>query len=78
MRVNFGQCFILKKNIKTSNPFSFCFSKRDWVCEHGKKVPISSATFFAGSIVGTLLFGSLADLFGRVPALIGELLKPTS
>ncbi|XP_026322044.1 organic cation transporter protein-like [Hyposmocoma kahamanoa] len=52
-------------------PFHTVVSERGWVCEHAKKVPISSATFFAGSIVGTLLFGSLADVFGRVPALIG-------
>lgn len=42
----------------------------DWVCEEAGKVPLAQALFFAGSIVGGILLGYLADRFGRIPALI--------
>lgn len=42
-----------------------------WVCENATKPAIAQAIFFVGAIVGGLLFGWMADRFGRIPALVG-------
>ncbi|KAL4707149.1 hypothetical protein ACJJTC_018884 [Scirpophaga incertulas] len=44
---------------------------RGWVCENAGFGPLAQAMFFAGSFVGGIFFGWLADTFGRVPALVG-------
>ncbi|XP_049887790.1 organic cation transporter protein-like isoform X2 [Pectinophora gossypiella] len=52
-------------------PYHTVVSERGWVCEYSGFAPIAQAIFFAGSLAGGLLFGWLADRFGRVPALVG-------
>lgn len=43
-----------------------------WVCEHAAKPAIAQSVFFVGAIVGGLLFGWVADRFGRIPAVVGS------
>ncbi|KAI5635853.1 sugar transporter domain-containing protein [Phthorimaea operculella] len=52
-------------------PYHTVVSERGWVCDYAGYAPIAQSIFFAGSFVGGLLFGWLADRFGRVPALVG-------
>ncbi|XP_028166460.1 organic cation transporter protein-like, partial [Ostrinia furnacalis] len=52
-------------------PYHTVVSERGWVCENAGFAPTAQAIFFAGSFVGGLFFGWLADTFGRVPALVG-------
>ncbi|XP_026323618.1 organic cation transporter protein-like [Hyposmocoma kahamanoa] len=52
-------------------PYHTVVSERDWVCQSSGFAPIAQSVFFAGSFAGGLLFGWLADRFGRVPALVG-------
>ncbi|CAG9782691.1 unnamed protein product [Diatraea saccharalis] len=52
-------------------PYHTVVSERGWVCEYAGFGPLAQAVFFAGSFVGGLFFGWLADTFGRVPALVG-------
>lgn len=43
----------------------------DWVCDDGALPTWSQSIFFLGAIVGGLLFGWIADRYGRIPALSG-------
>ena len=43
----------------------------EWVCDNAALPTIAQSIFFCGSIVGGLLFGWMADRFGRIPALVG-------
>ncbi|XP_053601029.1 solute carrier family 22 member 3-like isoform X2 [Plodia interpunctella] len=52
-------------------PYQTVVSERGWVCDSASAGPTAQAIFFVGSFVGGLLFGWLADNFGRVPALVG-------
>ncbi|KAJ2944014.1 hypothetical protein O0L34_g8340 [Tuta absoluta] len=52
-------------------PYHTVVSERGWVCDYAGYAPIAQSIFFGGSFVGGLLFGWLADRFGRVPALVG-------
>lgn len=58
---------------KTSNlTFYYSFSwQLDWVCENSFLPTLSQSIFFCGAIVGGLLFGWIADRYGRIPALAG-------
>lgn len=47
------------------------FLKLNWVCENSTLPTLAQSIFFIGAIVGGLLFGWIADRFGRVPALAG-------
>lgn len=43
----------------------------NWVCAQDTLPTLATAIFFCGAIVGGLVFGWVADHFGRIPALIG-------
>lgn len=43
----------------------------EWVCDKAALPSLAQSIFFCGSIVGGLLFGMIADRYGRVPALVG-------
>nr|CAH0105985.1 unnamed protein product [Daphnia galeata] len=45
-------------------------SESNWVCEDDWRPNFAQSMFFAGSIVGSLLFGLLADWYGRLPVLV--------
>ncbi|XP_046636167.1 solute carrier family 22 member 5-like [Daphnia pulicaria] len=45
-------------------------SESNWVCEDDWRANFAQAMFFAGAIVGSLLFGLLADWYGRLPVLV--------
>ncbi|XP_037071623.1 solute carrier family 22 member 1-like [Pollicipes pollicipes] len=44
-------------------------SEFGWVCENAWLKPFVSSMFFVGAVIGTMVFGYLADRFGRLPAL---------
>ena len=46
------------------------FWQSNWVCEDDWRPNFAQSMFFAGSIVGSLLFGLLADRYGRLPVLV--------
>jgi MFS family permease len=41
-----------------------------WVCDNAALPTIAQAVFFGGAIVGGLIFGWMADRYGRIPALV--------
>lgn len=43
----------------------------NWVCDYKALPTIAQAIFFCGAIVGGLIFGWMADRYGRIPALVG-------
>lgn len=45
-------------------------SELNWVCQNAYKSINGQATYFIGSVVGTLALGILADIIGRLPVLI--------
>ncbi|XP_004518133.1 organic cation transporter protein isoform X1 [Ceratitis capitata] len=45
-------------------------SELNWICDRAWQVTLGQAMFFVGSVVGSLLFGFLADSLGRLPILI--------
>lgn len=42
-----------------------------WVCQYDALPTIAQSIFFIGAIFGGLIFGWIADQYGRIPALIG-------
>ncbi|GLV32144.1 uncharacterized protein CBL_11898 [Carabus blaptoides fortunei] len=52
-------------------PYETISSELDWVCENSALPSIAQAIFFVGAIVGGLVFGWIADRYGRVSALLG-------
>lgn len=42
-----------------------------WVCEHSALPTTAQSVFFVGAIFGGLIFGWIADRYGRIPALVG-------
>ena len=40
----------------------------DWVCDDAWRGPFTQAMFFLGAFFGSLVFGVVADRFGRYPA----------
>ncbi|XP_037950517.1 organic cation transporter protein [Teleopsis dalmanni] len=45
-------------------------SELNWICDSAWKLTLGQSMFFVGSVVGSLIFGFLADLWGRMPILI--------
>ncbi len=44
--------------------------KMNWVCDEAWKGPFTQSVHFAGSAIGTFLFGVASDKWGRYPAFI--------
>ncbi|XP_017121710.1 beta-alanine transporter [Drosophila elegans] len=55
----------------TEIPYSTVATDQNWVCDDAALPTYAQSIFFLGAIVGGLLFGWVADRFGRIPALIG-------
>ncbi|XP_016934593.3 organic cation transporter protein [Drosophila suzukii] len=55
----------------TEIPYSTVATEQNWVCDDAALPTYAQSIFFLGAIVGGLLFGWVADRFGRIPALIG-------
>ncbi|XP_075161063.1 organic cation transporter protein-like [Haematobia irritans] len=55
----------------TEIPYTTVATEENWVCENAALPTYAQSIFFLGAIVGGLLFGWIADKFGRVPSLIG-------
>ncbi|XP_011201961.1 organic cation transporter protein [Bactrocera dorsalis] len=55
----------------TDYPYPTVATEQNWVCEHDALPTYAQSIFFLGAIVGGLLFGWIADKFGRIPALVG-------
>ena len=43
----------------------------NWVCEDAALGSAAQSIFFGGAILGGLVFGWVADRYGRIPALVG-------
>ncbi|XP_052749087.1 organic cation transporter protein-like [Galleria mellonella] len=56
---------------KSDVPYDTIASQLDWVCEKDNLPATAQAIFFCGAIVGGLVFGWIADKYGRIPALVG-------
>lgn len=55
----------------TDIPYSTVATELDWVCDDDFLPSLAQAIFFIGAICGGLLFGYVADRYGRIPALAG-------
>ncbi|XP_059046818.1 carcinine transporter-like [Achroia grisella] len=55
----------------TDIPYETIATQLGWVCDRDNYPATSQSVFFCGSIVGGLIFGWIADKYGRVPALLG-------
>ncbi|XP_069680629.1 organic cation transporter protein [Periplaneta americana] len=51
-------------------PYSTIASELGWVCDKETLPTIAQAIFFCGAILGGLIFGWVADRYGRIPALV--------
>ncbi|XP_072936139.1 carcinine transporter-like [Epargyreus clarus] len=51
-------------------PYATVVSEREWVCDKAYLIPWAQTINFFGAIVGGFLCGTLADKYGRVPALV--------
>lgn len=56
----------------TEIPYATVATEENWVCDHATLPTWAQSIFFLGAIVGGLLFGWIADKFGRIPSLIGS------
>ncbi|XP_065369296.1 organic cation transporter protein-like [Calliphora vicina] len=54
----------------TEIPYTTIATDLNWVCEDAAKATYAQSIFFLGAIVGGLLFGWIADKFGRIPSMI--------
>ncbi|CAK9820774.1 Organic cation transporter protein [Anthophora plagiata] len=55
----------------SSVPYATVATELEWVCQYGALPTIAQSIFFVGAIFGGLIFGWIADQYGRIPALIG-------
>ncbi|XP_064546341.1 carcinine transporter [Drosophila montana] len=54
----------------TEIPYATVATEQNWVCDDAALPTYAQSIFFLGAIVGGLLFGWIADRFGRIPALV--------
>lgn len=57
---------------KTEIPYPTISSELGWVCNKSSYQANAQAIFFSGSVFGGLLFGYIADKYGRLPVIIGS------
>ncbi|XP_023246156.1 organic cation transporter protein-like, partial [Copidosoma floridanum] len=58
-------------NFNMSNvPYMSIAAEEEWVCGKAFLGSAAQSAFFAGSIIGGLIFGYIADHYGRLPALV--------
>ncbi|XP_033360734.1 organic cation transporter-like protein [Bombus vosnesenskii] len=55
----------------TTVPCASVASELGWVCQYDALPTIAQSIFFIGAIFGGLIFGWVADQYGRIPALLG-------
>lgn len=55
----------------TTVPYATVATELGWVCEYSALPTTAQSVFFVGAIFGGLIFGWVADQYGRIPALIG-------
>ncbi|XP_043248699.1 organic cation transporter protein-like [Colletes gigas] len=55
----------------TSIPYATVATELGWVCDYSALPTTAQSIFFVGAIFGGLIFGWIADQYGRIPALIG-------
>ncbi|ETN60286.1 hypothetical protein AND_008086 [Anopheles darlingi] len=55
----------------TDVPYATVATDFEWVCDHAYLPTLAQSIFFLGAIAGGLLFGWIADRYGRIPALAG-------
>ncbi|KAI4496537.1 hypothetical protein M0804_000347 [Polistes exclamans] len=55
----------------TEIPYSTIATEFEWVCDNSALPSTAQSIFFVGAIFGGLIFGWIADKYGRVPALVG-------
>ncbi|KAI4492203.1 hypothetical protein M0802_009893 [Mischocyttarus mexicanus] len=55
----------------TEIPYSTIATEYEWVCDKSALPSTVQSIFFVGAIFGGLIFGWIADRYGRVPALVG-------
>ncbi|XP_015172217.1 PREDICTED: organic cation transporter protein isoform X2 [Polistes dominula] len=55
----------------TEIPYSTIATEFEWVCDDSALPSTAQSIFFVGAIFGGLIFGWIADKYGRVPALVG-------
>ncbi|CAH2101687.1 unnamed protein product [Euphydryas editha] len=55
----------------TDVPYETIATQLGWVCDKDEYPATAQAIFFCGSILGGLIFGWIADKFGRIPAIVG-------
>ena len=55
----------------TTVPYATVATELGWVCEYSALPTTAQSIFFVGAIFGGLIFGWVADQYGRIPALIG-------
>ncbi|XP_051159899.1 organic cation transporter protein-like isoform X2 [Leptopilina boulardi] len=65
-----GPCQNGWKFNQTMIPYLSIGAEFEWVCENTYLGSAAQSAFFVGSIVGGLIFGYIADHYGRIPALV--------
>ncbi|XP_014474814.1 PREDICTED: organic cation transporter protein-like isoform X3 [Dinoponera quadriceps] len=55
----------------TDIPYETVATELGWVCENSALPTTAQSVFFVGAIFGGLIFGWIADRYGRIPALVG-------
>lgn len=58
------------KRLTKKSFFSLSVFQLNWVCDETVNLAIGQSLFYVGSVFGTLLFGYLADKYGRLPTMI--------
>ncbi|KAH0945541.1 hypothetical protein HN011_010348 [Eciton burchellii] len=54
----------------TMIPYASIAAELEWVCDKTYLGSAAQSAFFVGSIIGGLIFGYIADHYGRIPALV--------